>query len=92
VPAAVLPSTPPLPSGPPSEPSRPLSPGIDFSAVGLVGLPSTLSIVPVGSERLAPVRGVVGWISVFRPITVNTCSPAGTLGALALARKRLPCA
>jgi hypothetical protein len=39
---------------------------------------------------VAPVSGVVGWISVFSPITVSTRSPAGTLGALALARKWVP--
>ena len=72
------------------DPSNEPSPAIDFSAAGLVGLPSMLSIVPAGSAWVAPVSGVVGWISVLSPITVSTCSPAGTLGAVELATNAVP--
>jgi len=67
------------------------SPGIDFRAAGSVALPNRVE-PGARSPACAPASGVVGWTKVLSPITVRTSRPAGTLGALALARNRTPLA
>src|ERR1700744_5621235 len=88
-PAAVLPRMPATPRLDVIELTRLPSPAIDFRALGAVAWPSRLG-PGARSAALAPASGVVGWMSVLRPITVRTWRPAGQLGALSLDRKGTP--